>query len=271
MRTASCRASGSCVEGCVPSLPSRWSQERHALLHRERPSVPDSDYAQIVRDALTDLTRRFAHPTTLEDTLAGITAAAVTLIEGVHSSDVLFIDKSEDYRSLATTSDLASDLDEVQCHHRQGPCIDAAIGETMVLSNDLREDPRWPRFTETAVQAGVTSVLSFQLYTHQQQPSCRAALNMFGRDPDAFDSDAQAIGAMLATHAAIALIAQDRDAQFQSALASRDAIGQAKGMIMERFRVDAVRAFELLTKLSQDTNTRLVDVAAQIVASGSTG
>lgn len=71
-----------------------------------------------------------------------------------------------------------------------------------------------------------------------------------------------------ATHAAVALIADDERLQFQSALASRDIIGQAKGMIMERFAVDAVRAFELLRSLSQNTNTRLAEVAEELVSRG---
>ena len=73
---------------------------------------------------------------------------------------------------------------------------------------------------------------------------------------------------MLATQAAIALIADDKDLQFRSALASRDMIGQAKGMIMERFDVDGNRAFELLKRLSPDSNTRLVDVATELIARG---
>lgn len=73
---------------------------------------------------------------------------------------------------------------------------------------------------------------------------------------------------MLATHAATALIAEDKELQFRSALATRDMIGQAKGMIMERFNVDAVRAFELLVELSQSLNTRVAEVAAEIVARG---
>jgi AmiR/NasT family two-component response regulator len=73
---------------------------------------------------------------------------------------------------------------------------------------------------------------------------------------------------MLATHAATPLIAHDRERQFQAALSSRDAIGQAKGMIMERFVVDATRAFGLLKKLSQDSNTPLVDITAILVARG---
>ena len=94
------------------------------------------------------------------------------------------------------------------------------------------------------------------------------ALNLFGTKPDVFTAENEAIGAMLATHAATALIADDERLQFQSALASRDIIGQAKGMIMERFDVDAVRAFELLRKLSQNSNTRLASVAEELVSRG---
>ena len=230
--------------------------------------MPEDDHAQTLRDAITDLTGRFAHPTTLEDTLAGVTAAAVNLLPGVDSADVLIITDPDQHRSVAATSPLAIDLDGLQRRHGQGPCLDAAVGETMVVCNDLRGDPRWPQYSASALQAEVHATLSFQLYTHQQRPTQRAAFNLFSRQPHAFDPEAQAVAAMLATHAAIMLIAQDREAQFQSALASRDAIGQAKGMIMERFGVDATRAFELLKQLSQDTNTRLVDVAAQIVAGG---
>lgn len=141
--------------------------------------------------------------------------------------------------------------------------MDAAGGDAMVKCNHLLDDPRWPTFAEAAATAGVSSMLSFQLYTHNAR---KGALNLFGRRPGVFGADAEAVGAMLATHAAIALLAHDKELQFRSALASRDVIGQAKGMIMERFGVDAIRAFELLTHLSQDSNTRVAQVAAEIVA-----
>ena len=228
--------------------------------------VPEADHAQTLRDAITALTERFAHPIDIETTLAAVTATAVELIPAVDSADVLVIEDADEFRSLASTSDLAADLDQLQRRHQQGPCLDAAVGESVVLSNDLRADARWPRYATAAVEAGVHATLSFQLYTHQRKPVQRAALNLVSRRPDAFDDEAQSVAAMLATHAAIALISQDREAQFRSALASRDAIGQAKGIIMERYDVDAVRAFELLRKLSQDTNIRLTEVADRIVA-----
>ena len=230
--------------------------------------MPDHDHAQMLREAITVFTDRFATPTTVDDTLATVTAAAVHLLPGVDSADVLIITEPGEYRSVAATSSLAADLDQLQRRHRQGPCLDAAVGETMVLCNDLRHDPRWPDYTASALEAGVHATLSFQLYTHHHRPTQRAALNLVSRQPEAFDPDAQSVAAMLATHAAITLIAQDRDAQFLSALATRDAIGQAKGMIMERFGIDAQTAFELMKRLSQDSNTRIVDLAAKIVAGG---
>jgi GAF domain-containing protein len=148
---------------------------------------------------------------------------------------------------------------------REGPCLDAARGDALVRCDDLHDDPRWPRFAKGAVAAGVHAMMSFQLHTHDTR---KGALNLFAVTTDVFTAKDQAVGAMLATHAATALIAHDRERQFHAALASRDAIGQAKGMIMERFAVDATRAFDLLKTLSQDTNTRLVDVAAGLVARG---
>lgn len=219
----------------------------------------------ILRRTMAELTRNFSAPTAIASTLSSVTTAASDLISGVDSADVLLISGREEYSSLAATSELAVELDAVQRRFGEGPCLDAAVGESVLRCNDLREAQRWPRFAKAAVVAGVHSMMSFQLFTHDSRAG---ALNLYGYQPDSFDFDAEAIGAMLATHAAIALIAHEKHTQFRSALASRDVIGQAKGMIMERFGVDAIRAFELLVELSQDSNRRLATVAAEIVARG---
>jgi transcriptional regulator with GAF, ATPase, and Fis domain len=227
--------------------------------------MDDREYAEVLRRAMTELTEQFAHPTGIDDTLRGVTASAVDLIDGVETADVLLVAGADLFKSVAATSELAVEVDDFQKHFREGPCLDAAIGHPMVMCNDLREDSPWPRFAEAAVAAGVHSLMSFQLYTHNAR---MGALNLFGIKPDVFTAENEAVGAMLATHAATALIADDERLQFQSALASRDIIGQAKGMIMERFDVDAVRAFELLRSLSQNSNTRLASVAEELVSRG---
>ncbi len=131
----------------------------------------------------------------------------------------------------------------------------------MIRCDDLAQDSRWPHFAAAAVAAGVRSVLSFKLYTHGTNTG---ALNLFGYRTQRFNDESEAIGAMLATHAAVALIAANRQHQFESALASRDVIGQAKGIIMERLDLDAVRAFELLTRMSQNSNTPVSVIAREI-------
>jgi transcriptional regulator with GAF, ATPase, and Fis domain len=214
---------------------------------------------------MEDLPRTFHRPVPIEDLLNGVTRAAVDLIDGADCADVLLVSESNGFRSLAATRQLAIDVDGIQEQFCEGPCVDAADGDALVRCDDLQEDLRWPRFAKGAVSVGVHAMLSFQLYTHDKR---KGALNLFGLESGVFNTKDQAVGAMLATHAATALIAHDKERQFQSALSTRDVIGQAKGMIMERFGVDATRAFELLKRLSQDSNTRLVDVAAGLVARG---
>lgn len=227
--------------------------------------MDDYDYANMLRRTMADLTQAAVRPTDVGATLRGVTAACAELITGADCADILTITGPDQYESLAPTSDLPPTLDDAQRQFGEGPCISAAVGETVVRCDDLREDERWPRFAKAAVAAGVHSVLSFQLLTHDDRVS---ALNVFGLEPNCFGHDDETVGAMFATHAALALIADDKQGQFESALASRDLIGQAKGRIMERFDVDAVRAFELLKTLSQTSNTRLAEVAAQIVSRG---
>lgn len=226
--------------------------------------MDDREYAEVLRHTMGKLTENVA-TTEIDSILRSATATAVELIPGVDCADVLLISRPNLFESMAATSQLAVDVDDLQQLFREGPCLDAALGHSVIVCNDLSEDPRWPRFAKSAIAAGVHALLSFQLYTHNGR---MGALNLFGLKPGVFTAEAEALGAMLATHVANALIASDKELQFQSALSSRDIIGQAKGIIMERFGVDSVRAFELLTRVSQNSNVRVADVAAEIVARG---
>ncbi|WP_236983305.1 MULTISPECIES: GAF and ANTAR domain-containing protein [Mycobacterium] len=224
-----------------------------------------NEFHDLLRTTMEALTRDLAQDgAPIEQTLAEVTAAAVGLLPAVDAADVLLIDNGV-FTSVASTSPVGPRLDGAQRDTGEGPCLDAARATAVVRCDDLSTDPRWPSFTAIAVDTGVHSMLSYQLYTHG---AGSGALNLFSEKVGAFSHEAEAVGAMLATHAALALIAVNRQRQFESALASRDLIGQAKGMIMERFNVDAVRAFDLLRLLSQNQNIPLRDVASQIVASG---
>src|SRR4051812_2478640 len=107
---------------------------------------------------MATLTRDVSQSRPVDDVLADVTTAAVKLIAAVDVADVLLIQDGK-FRSMAPTSDLAPRLDTVQQETGQGPCLEAAVGETLIRSNDLATESRWPRFTTAAMDAGVRSIL----------------------------------------------------------------------------------------------------------------
>jgi len=211
---------------------------------------------------MAELARTVASPRSVEDVLSDVTATALELIEGAESAGVLLLGKRGKFDSVAGTSELPHRLDELQVKFNEGPCMQAALDEVIVRTDDFREERRWPQYSAAAVEIGVLSGLSFKLYTSDRTAG---ALNLFAFKANAFDADAETIGTVLGAHAAAAILASRQDQQFESALSSRDRIGQAKGIIMERYGVDDVRAFDMLRRLSQDSNTRLLNVAQQVI------
>ncbi|MCV7300077.1 GAF and ANTAR domain-containing protein [Mycobacterium barrassiae] len=159
-------------------------------------------------------------------------------------------------------------LDKVQQRHGEGPCLTAAWEEKTIHVADLEHDDRFPRYRQDALaETPIRSIMAFQLFIAGET---MGALNVYAEQPHAFDDESRTIGLIFAAHSSVAWNSARRDEHFKKALASRDTIGQAKGMIMERYGVDAVQAFELLRKLSQDSNVPLIKVAGQLVADSQT-
>ena len=207
------------------------------------------------------LTRDFITTTDLDCTLSRVTSAAVAIVDGVDYADIMLISDGQ-ARSVAPTDPVMTKLDATQMRYDAGPCLDAAVADSMIRCGDLERDVRWPGFSSEALAAGIRGVLSFQLFTHR---GGAGALNLFSSERDSVGAEGVAVGAMLATHAAVVLMSSDRQRQFESALASRDLIGQAKGVLMAKLAVDAVRAFDLIVKQSQNTNTTVRVVAQQVI------
>jgi GAF domain-containing protein len=194
-------------------------------------------------------------------TLTGIDEASVTLIRG------------RDAHTAAYTGDLALALDERQYESGGGPCLDAAVSASTVSVPDLTEEKRWPDYIFHAIEAGVRSSLSVGLPVHEQ---VSGALNLYARAPDAFDDDAVVLAQTFAGYAAVALanahlynVTATLAQHLQSAMESRAVIEQAKGIVMADRHCTADEAFAILSKLSQDTNRKLREVAAALVANAS--
>jgi len=155
-------------------------------------------------------------------------------------------------------------LDEIQQRHREGPCLTAAWEEMTIHVADLETDHRFPLYRRDALeQTPIRTIMAFQLFIAGET---MGALNVYAEKAHAFTSQSREIGLIFASHSSVAWNSARRDEQFRQALSSRDTIGQAKGMIMERYGVDAVQAFGLLRKLSQEANVPLIRIATELIA-----
>ncbi len=194
-------------------------------------------------------------------TVSSILRTAIRLIPDATIGCVTTVNKGE-RTVVASTDPLAEKLCRLQYELDEGPIPTEVRHIDVVVSDDLASESRWPQFAALAVDEGLRSLAAFQLYSNADD---LGALVLYSTVPDAFDADAVEIGEALAAHAAIAMLSVRDNEQFRAGLASRDIIGQAKGMIMERFGLDAVQAFELLAKLSQQQNLPLHRVARDLV------
>jgi transcriptional regulator with GAF, ATPase, and Fis domain len=198
--------------------------------------------------------------------LSELTQNAVKVVPGADHAGITVADRGgEVHTAASSTGRYPTLIDKIQQAHREGPCLSAAWQQHMIRIDDLTLDERWRAFCrDTVEQTPVRSIMSFQLFADHKS---MGALNLYAEQADVFDDDAVEAGLVLATHTALAWKLVRREEQFRSALGSRDIIGQAKGMLMERFKIDAVQAFELLKRLSQNSNTPVAAVARQVVES----
>ena len=208
--------------------------------------------------------------TDLKGVLDEVAHLARRTIPGAEEVSVTLIDGKEAY-TAAYTGQLALDLDELQYGRGYGPCLDASAAATTLSLPDMATEDRWPDWAARALHAGAHSSLSIGLPVHEQ---VTGALNLYATEPEAFDHDATILGQTFAGYAAVALTnAHLYDAQtnlarqMQAAMQSRAVIEQAKGIIMGSRHCTADEAFAVLTRISQDTNRKLRDVATALVAS----
>ncbi|MFW0797594.1 GAF and ANTAR domain-containing protein [Gordonia sp. CPCC 205515] len=199
-----------------------------------------------------------------EAMLRGMSKAAVSTVPGAEYASVTLVTRGR-IETPVMVGDLAGSSDDLQRELIEGPCLRAALDDSTILIRDMSQETRWPRFAPAATELGILSMVCFCLYIDGKDS---AALNLHSTRRDAFDADARALGELFAAHCATAFATVREREQLRSALTSRDIIGQAKGMLMERYGIDADAAFALLARLSQETNTKLVAVAEQLVLAG---
>jgi len=188
---------------------------------------------------------------------------ATEIIPGCDAAGVCVVYRGDRVDTHATSTDALRQVDALQHELDEGPCLDALQREDTVRSDDLSVDDRWPRWgPEVADRLGLFSIVSYRLFSSNES---LGALNLYGRRSAAFTSDDLHDGLTLAAHVGVALAGAQEVENLEKALGGRTVIGQATGILMERFDLEPDRAFSVLSRMSQQRNVKLRRLAEQIV------
>ncbi|GAB2635261.1 ANTAR domain-containing protein [Kribbella swartbergensis] len=164
----------------------------------------------------------------------------------------------------AVTDPVVAEIYQVQLDTQNGPLITSLRDRATVLVRDTASDERWPDWAAKVTSLGVRSVLDVPL-TLSRSSSTVGVLGLYSPVPDGFSADDEAIAHILARHASVAVATARHEETMAAAVDARKLVGQAMGILMERFDLDEDRAFAILRRYSQDTNTKLRDVAQQLI------
>ena len=165
--------------------------------------------------------------------------------------------------TVAATDELVRLADAFQYELDEGPCRDASWERQTLLVGDLAADGRWPQWASMVTALGITSVLAAELTGNETRRI--GSINVYWARRLTFTADDIAFVNIFARHAAIALAHSLDEAGLHMALDSRKLIGQAQGILMERYGLDETRAFEVLRRYSQHHNTKLRDLATHLI------
>ena len=208
----------------------------------------------------------------MEDLLQTIADLAKTVMPGNPEAAVTLLVKDHP-TTVASTGQLATDLDETQYERGHGPCLHAARTGELTEITDTRTDGRWPDYMPRAAEHGALSSLSVPLAIDDEELA--GALTIYARRPNGFDEASRTAATRFAPYAAVAAgnlhayrSAHDRADNLQAALDTRGVIDQAKGMLMDRYMLNADQAFQVLAQMSMKTNRKLHALAGDLVHTG---
>jgi GAF domain-containing protein len=222
-----------------------------------------SPHSSDVGRAIAAAARALYEGQTLDDTLQRIVEVARDSVPGFDQVGISTLDRKGHVETRATTGDLVLILDKAQYDLDEGPCVETLRGQAVVAAPDVADDPRWPRYAPVAAEHGVRSQLGIQL--HLDSEGTLGGINFYSTTSSSVDPQAESIAELFATHAALALGNAREKESLNDALLTREVIGQAIGIVMERYQISADRAFEFLVRASSVGNIKLRDVAQELV------
>jgi GAF domain-containing protein len=220
--------------------------------------------------AFADVAEGLFDATSLQDTLDRIVEFAVITIEACEFAGIFLIE-GDVITTPASTAPIVNEIDELQHVSGEGPCLDAIAQGLTFYADELENDDRWPSFGPLAYERGMRSLLALPLTTH----GTFGALNLYSSYPQAFGVVDRARGLLLASMAGYAFASARTRAEavrhtenLEAALVTRELVGQAQGILIERERITPEQAFHILRQASQHLNLKLREVAKDLVDTG---
>jgi GAF domain-containing protein len=215
-----------------------------------------------VASALTEAAKAIHSPRSLDETLDAIVHAAQQTVPGFEHVGISIVHGNGEIETRVGTDQLVWELDELQYKLHEGPCFDSIREDPVLLMEDARTEQRWPSYIPEALQKGLRSQMGLRLYTDE---GTLGGLNFYSTRSAGIDRDAVQLAELFATHAALALGRARYEHQLNESVASRQLIGTAVGIVMERYQITDDRAFQFLVRASSSGNIKLRVIAQEVV------
>ena len=214
-------------------------------------------------DEFAELALTLHEGSSFAETVDRVLEFAVKALRCAYAGVILVHDRSR-VETVAATHPVVAELDRIQLESGEGPDLEVIDDRHGVLVRDVRTETRWPSWAREVDRAGVRSMLGTRLYTTD---TVIGSLNFYDPEPERFSREDADVAHMLARHAAVALDSARDTEHLWKAIDARNLVGQAQGILMERFTIDSEQAFGVLRRISQDNNLKLHEVAQRLIDS----
>jgi hypothetical protein len=262
-RRATCAGVAPRVRTVLAAVPAVYIRLTGAVERRSTWTLSDEQTAaEFDLSALLErVARALSDSAERDNTKDEIVHQAVEEIPGVEVSSISVTSVHGLLTTVAVTDPLATQADILQARFAEGPCFDAGTTGVTQISSRVADDDRWPRYGLAAADLGVVAQMSVNIYV---VGTSGMALNLYARQAAAFEHSRQT-AELVASQAAIAIGFSDAATARKQAMVTRGVIGQAIGIIMQRYQLDDTRALAFLVRASHDGNIKLRDIAESLV------
>lgn len=219
------------------------------------------DDVRAIVEAIVDITQQTSPAAALES----VAAQACQAVPSCDEAGIVLIRTRGRLEASVATGPLAGACGELLCELGDGPVVDSIEQPHAVRIADVTTDERWPLFGAAVAALGVCSVLAVPLTNAR---GTTGVLLFYGKRVGGFGEEDEAVAAAYGVHAGIALAHAEMEANLRAGLRTREEIGRAVGILMERHRVTASDAFDMLVLASQHSHRKLREVAAWMTETG---